>query len=195
MTVCRKFWPVIVLLISTGTAGICQAGDNSDTDPNIDAIERKLELGRHQELLDLIAESGTSMAGFTTDGCSGGLSAGWEYLSGLFPEMAKTHGEQPPWEACCIDHDRQYPSGGRDSTSPIESFEGRKQADLTLFSCVQETGTERSLQLQTEYGLSEEQVATMYRSIAEMMYRAVRMGGMPCTGQPWRWGYGWPQCR
>ena len=29
---------------------------------------------------------------------------------------------------------------------------------------------------------------------ADMMYRAVRIGGGPCTGLPWRWGNGWPGC-
>jgi len=30
--------------------------------------------------------------------------------------------------------------------------------------------------------------------IAEIMYRAVRLGGAPCTTLPWRWGFGWPKC-
>ena len=34
-----------------------------------------------------------------------------------------------------------------------------------------------------------------YEAISELMYRAVRIGGIPCTNQPWRWGYGWQQCR
>ena len=34
----------------------------------------------------------------------------------------------------------------------------------------------------------------LYAAIAELMYRAVRIGGIPCSGLPWRWGYGWPEC-
>jgi len=40
----------------------------------------------------------------------------------------------------------------------------------------------------------EKQVMSLYESIAESMYTAVRLGGMPCTGLAWRWGYGWPAC-
>ena len=31
-------------------------------------------------------------------------------------------------------------------------------------------------------------------AIADLMYRAVRIGGVPCTGLPWPWDYGWPEC-
>jgi hypothetical protein len=45
-----------------------------------------------------------------------------------------------------------------------------------------------------DYGLSGQEVETLYAAIAALMYRAVRVGGMLCTGLPWRWGYGWPEC-
>ena len=48
--------------------------------------------------------------------------------------------------------------------------------------------------LNDEYGLSVDQVEVLYDSIAGLMYRAVRIGGVPCSGLPWRWGYGWPAC-
>ena len=185
--------PVILLSILLGVVDICYGDD--DPDPTVDAIEQILETGRHQKLLDRIAQSGTNMTDFTTDGCSGGLSAGWEYLSGSFPEMAEKHGELPPWESCCIEHDIKYHAGGEKSVTAAESFEQRKQADLALLSCVANTASDRSPELQDEYELSETQVAAIYQSIAELMYRAVRLGGMPCSDQPWRWGYGWPECR
>jgi hypothetical protein len=34
----------------------------------------------------------------------------------------------------------------------------------------------------------------LYPLAAELMYRVVRVGGMPCSGLPWRWGYGSPPC-
>jgi hypothetical protein len=37
-------------------------------------------------------------------------------------------------------------------------------------------------------------VGFIYQGIADLMYRAVRLGGIPCSGLPWRWGYGWPAC-
>ncbi len=195
MSLRTKSWPAVVLLLLPGLVGTCQGDDDLSTDPAVDAIEQTLETGRHQKLLERIAESDTTMTDFVTDGCSGGLSAGWEYLSGLFPEMAEKHGELPPWQDCCIEHDIKYHAGGAESVSALMSFEQRKQADLGLLSCVADTGAGRSVELQKEYGLSESQVRTIYQSIAELMYRAVRLGGIPCTNQPWRWGYGWPRCQ
>ena len=185
----------MILSLSLSMEGACEGDDDPEPDQTIDAIEKKLEVNRHQKLLDRIAENGSTMTDFSTDGCSGGLSAGWEYLSGLFPEMAQTHGDRPPWESCCVKHDFNYHAGGGESVSAIESFEQRKQADLSLLSCVANTGAGRSQELTVEYGLSETQVSALYQSIAELMYRAVRLGGIPCTDQPWRWGYGWPLCR
>ncbi|NNC63711.1 MAG: hypothetical protein HKN84_02915 [Gammaproteobacteria bacterium] len=158
----------------------------------MDAIERQLEVGRHAPLLARIAES--SLNAFSTDGCSGGLSAGWEQIAARFPEFAANHGREPPWQACCVSHDRAYHSGGADSISAEESFERRKEADLRLSACVVETGVARSGELGELYGLTEAQIRGLYLSISELMYRAVRLGGIPCTDLPWRWGYGWPLC-
>ena len=92
-------------------------------------------------------------------------------------------------------HDRQYHAGSTGTLSASESFEKRKQADLDLKYCVIETGLQRSAVLQEMYDLTESQVRDIYSAISELMYRAVRVGGVPCTDQPWRWGYGWPECR
>ncbi len=54
---------------------------------------------------------------------------------------------------------------------------------------------QRSSAIEEIYGLSETEVRNVYEVISELMYRAVRVGGIPCTTQPWRWGYGWPPCR
>ena len=175
-----------------GLGGLARAQDAPATDPTMDAIERQLEVSRHEPLLERIAAS--SLNAFSTDGCSGGLSAGWEQIAARFPEFAANHGEQPPWQACCVTHDRAYHSGGADSTTAAQSFEDRKTADLELQACVVETGVARSGELGEIYGLTDEQIAGLYRSISELMYRAVRLGGIPCTNLPWRWGYGWPLC-
>jgi len=73
-------------------------------------------------------------------------------------------------------------------------FEARRAADLALRACVLETGPARAPLLGAEYGWSETQVMAFYATVSELMYRAVRLGGMPCSGLPWRWGYGWPAC-
>lgn len=70
----------------------------------------------------------------------------------------------------------------------------RHQILAALKACVLETGVQRAPQLSGAYNISEKEVALIYTAIADLMYRAVRIGGMPCTGLPWRWSYGWPKC-
>jgi hypothetical protein len=33
-----------------------------------------------------------------------------------------------------------------------------------------------------------------YAAIADAIFAAVRLGGAPCSGLSWRWGYGFPNC-
>jgi len=162
---------------------------------SMDALERRLETSRHKQLLARITEKDSALNGFTTDGCSGGLSIFWKQFAARFPKLAARHGEQPPWHKCCVIHDRQYHVGSVETLSASESFEQRKKADLDLKACVVDTGERRAAALQDIYGLTESQVRDFYEAISELVYRAVRVGGIPCTNLPWRWGYGWPQCR
>ena len=118
----------------------------------------------YERLTQLMLDPHIALDPFQTDGCSGGMSASWRGLVKRFPSLAK-HGKQPPWEACCIQHDKQYWLGGDAAM--------RKAADLTLKQCVANRG---------------------YPEVARVMYAAVRVGGKPCSGLPWRWGYGWPAC-
>ena len=160
----------------------------------MDQLERQLEMHHHKELLARQAMSDSTLAAFTSDGCSGGLSIGWEYLAEQIDGIREYHGIRPPWEGCCIVHDRPYHAGAATDATAEESFEARKQADLALLACVIETGNTRTAELSSEYGVSPATVHTLYSTIAELMYRAVRVGGVPCSGLPWRWGYGWPEC-
>lgn len=184
-----------LLALASGVVDLAVGQEPVATDPAVDALERQLKLGRHERLLARIAEDDTVIDDFVTDGCSGGLSAGWEQIVARFPEFAARHGEKPPWQACCVVHDRHYHAGGADSASAEQSFERRKDADLALKACVAEAGVGRSAELREIYGLTEAQVSGLYAAIAQLMYRAVRLGGIPCSNQPWRWGYGWPPCR
>ncbi|MBW2328043.1 MAG: hypothetical protein JRF04_00210 [Deltaproteobacteria bacterium] len=160
----------------------------------IDLLERQLEMKRHEQLIDLKADPKSVLAQFTTDGCSGGLSVGWEYLAGKIQHFHAMHGTRPAWESCCVTHDRAYHTGGPREASAAESFEARRAADLALKTCVLETGMKRIPELSAEYNISPREVETLYTAIAALMYRSVRIGGMPCTGLPWCWGYGWPEC-
>ncbi len=126
---------------------------------------------------------------FTTDGCSGGLSEGWRAFARILPSFKEQYGEKPPWESCCIEHDRVYWLG-----ETGDGYAKRKAADLELKQCVRETGVQFKPRLAGEYQLHESAVEEGFELASELMYGAVRLGGGPCTPLPWRWGYGWPPC-
>lgn len=163
-------------------------------DWSLDAAERQLELWRHERLLTMLTASGSALDPFETDGCSGGLSSVWTQVATLAPEFARIHGTKPPWESCCVDHDRSYHDAGGVPKDALESFLARRQADQALRACVLATRSSRSGPLAESYGLEDAQIRGLYETVAELMYRAVRLGGIPCSGLPWRWGYGWPDC-
>lgn len=185
---------LLLLIIALLFAGNSRAETSAKLASGVDALERQLEMGRHEQLLARKTDPQSVLAKFTTDGCSGGLSVGWEYLAGKVEQFQTMHGTEPAWEACCITHDRAYHTGGSQEATAKTSFEARKEADLALHVCVLETGVKRSPELSAEYNISAREVELLYGAIADLMYRSVRIGGMPCTGLPWRWGYGWPEC-
>jgi len=180
------------ILAFPGSKG--KAEEQSKPASTIDTLERKLELGGHQLLTATKSAPASVLADFTTDGCSGGLSVGWTYLADKIEPLQSVHGAHPPWESCCIDHDKLYHRAGIRETSAAESFELRKEADRALKKCLIQTGLDRTAELSAEYDLSAREIEFLYGGIAELMYRAVRIGGIPCSGLPWRWGYGWPEC-
>jgi len=192
------FATILLLLLLIFTLFL---SDNSDTatytrlESGVDTMERKLELKRHNQLTALKASSDSTLSKFTTDGCSGGLSTGWEFLASKIEDFRTTHGTKPAWESCCITHDKLYHTGGPRKITAEKSFRARKRADLTLKSCVLQTGFKRAQELSIEYDVSIQEIEIIYTGIADLMYRSVRIGGMPCTGLPWRWGYGWPECK
>lgn len=143
-------------------------------------IEKELEQKRLLRLS--AAKQGQQIQPFHTDGCSGGLSTGWEYFAGKFPKFSSRFGDTPPWETCCITHDLAYWQGETDN-----GYEARRQADTTLRTCVEQTGI-------TVEDEPNDEVSLRLKITALLMYRAVRLGGKPCTSFAWRWGYGWPTC-
>lgn len=187
---------IILFVVLAVAGGIWFVSQNRGAPGStMDAMERGLEMYRHEQLLARIAENDAVLSEFTTDGCSGGLSVSWEQFAVKYPEFAARHGELPPWQDCCVIHDRQYHAGGAGTSSATVSFRQRKKADLALRACVLDTVVQRSSMLREIYGLTEGQVRDLYLAVSELMYRAVRVGGIPCTSQSWRWGYGWPPCR
>jgi hypothetical protein len=157
------------------------------------ALQQTFELPAHRGLMDKIESVGGALAPFTTDGCSGGLSSTWSVVADIFPGFAEAHEGLPPWEDCCVAHDRQYHHAGAAST-PESSFGARLEADETLRACVVSGGAARLSDLATRYEVTEDQVRLAYNAIGDAMFNAVRFGGAPCSGLSWRWGYGYPNC-
>lgn len=174
--------------------GLASPGLAEDAGLNLrERIEYQLEIGGHELLGGIQAGPSFEASPFTTDGCSGGMSAGWEFVAQRFPDFRDLHQASPPWESCCVTHDHAYHDGGS-GTSPEESFSARLSADKELRSCVSDWADMRTDELGEEYGLTPARVEMIYAAIANSMFLSVRMGGAPCTGLSWRWGYGWPDC-
>jgi len=186
--------PLFVILILIRGALPTHAQDSDQSYTLFEELEKKVEIDRHQHLEEVKRASDVKLTDFTTDGCSGGLSAGWRYLVQNVERLREHHGDTPPWESCCVSHDRDYHLAGGRSITAEKSFYARLKADESLRRCVLDTGRLRAPELVQQYGLSAEEAVDIYRFIGDLMYRAVRIGGVPCSGLPWRWGYGWPDC-
>jgi hypothetical protein len=185
--VCASIWLAMVLPTA--------AADTVTQEDTFTAQTKQLELTQHRRLLAVKARPTAKLSEFSTDGCSGGLSVGWDYLGSAVPKFQSVHGSQPPWENCCVVHDRLYHAAGRPHGDEVESYTARLQADIGLKSCVRDVSTSRTNHLSDAYGLSGEQIVAIYKQISELMFLVVRLGGVPCSGLSWRWGFGWPSCR
>lgn len=186
----RVAWPLCLLAVFLAMA----AGPAAEVGtPPARTLQDGLELPGHRGLMAAIAAAGGTPAPFTTDGCSGGLSSGWSLVSQTLPGVQAVQEARPPWEACCVTHDRAYhdASGAR---SVETSFAARLAADEALRACVVTAGEARAISLAQQGALTEPLVRGAYSALAEAMFTAVRLGGGPCSGLPWRWGYGYPDC-
>jgi len=154
---------------------------------------QELELPAHRALIAKRTQSGTRLSQFKTDGCSGGLSEVWRVVAKRFEGFAQTYESIPPWESCCVTHDRDY-HDGVDAPDAKASFDARLRADQQLETCVADMGISRRDEFAVIYDITPDQVETAYATIGGAMFWAVRFGGSPCTGLPWRWGFGYPGC-
>jgi len=148
---------------------------------------REFEELRLQQLQTVQKQN--EIAPFSTDGCSGNMSNTWEILATTFPGFERQFGNKPPWENCCVSHDKIYWRGAVE-----DGYTQRKDADEALKQCVIDTGEKLAPELSRKYSITEGNVLETFSVIADLMYRAVRLGGQPCSLLPWRWGYGWPNC-
>ena len=126
---------------------------------------------------------------FETDGCSGYQSATWGEFAKTIPGFKAQLGDKPPWESCCVAHDKLYWQG-----EVVNGYSVRLHADEELKQCVEATGESMAPELGQKYSVSEDKIRKAFALTADLMYKAVRLGGQPCSLLPWRWGYGWPNC-
>lgn len=157
------------------------------------SILRALELPAHEALIAGRERPGTELSQFESDGCSGGMSDVWRRVARQFEGFSQTFDSAPPWESCCVTHDRDY-HDGVNAKDAATSFAARLKADQKLAQCVTEMGVTRRDELAISYDLSPVQVESTVASIGMAMYWAVRFGGRPCNGLPWRWGFGYADC-
>lgn len=142
-----------------------------------------------KKLATVQAGLSTPPINFKTDRCSGGLSKGWQLLAEAFPSFKNKYGNQPPWEHCCLSHDKTYWRG-----ETRTGYHKRKQADQAFKSCVVDIGEQKKQEYSDVLQTTPQQVTKIFQLAANVMYRAVRIGGQPCTIFHWRWGFGWPPC-
>lgn len=188
----RAHLPIVFSAFLTVVCGTLSSAAEAPPLPLLDAVEMWLEMPAQRRLAATKAQPEARLAPFVTDGCSGGLSAGWDFAARHVPSLAAAYGEHPPWEHCCVEHDRAYHAApGADAEA---GFAARRDADAVLRACVLADGAARKTALMADHGLSAGMVDVLYAGIAGAMYRAVRLGGVPCSALPWRWGYGWPYC-
>ncbi|ATF19656.1 hypothetical protein PhaeoP128_03049 [Phaeobacter gallaeciensis] len=160
----------------------------ADTD-RPDGYWERLERAAHHALMQEVAAAGGETVPFTTDGCSGGLSAIWRQMSGKYGADGG-----PPFEACCIAHDRLYHNAaGIGGADPIAS----EEAVLAAASQRARLAADQALRRCVERNLSgkDPTIANLASPVATAIYAAVRFGGAPCSGLSWRWGYGYRPCR
>ncbi|MEM9575495.1 MAG: hypothetical protein AAF999_00635 [Pseudomonadota bacterium] len=165
----------------------------ADNQSVMTSMQKTFELPAHRSLMAVMTEDETRLAAFESDGCSGGMSWSWRIVADIFPDFKQAQRETPPWETCCVVHDRAYHNaGGADDAEA--SFDARLAADNELRHCVATPAATEITAMASRYDVSEDQVQVAYDLIAESMYNAVRFGGAPCSGLPWRWGFGYPGC-
>ena len=172
----------ILLLLALASGGV--GAQNP-----LDEVFKALEIQQMKRLSIQQQRAGITIDAFRSDGCSGGMSATWGYLSDTLSEFVRFAGDKPPWEHCCVEHDRHYWQG-----MTIDGFEKRVRADVQLRVCVQLSGQKKSDEISNVLGLPQQDIVDLINLTGDLMYQAVRIGGAPCTGLSWRWGHGWPPC-
>jgi hypothetical protein len=127
---------------------------------------------------------------FTSDGCSGNVSRNWQSVVEKISEASESfanayaNAQNVPFEYACVEHDKAYHAGKG-------GYVGRLKADNQLRSEIISYGINNASDIQSRAGLgTPEEAIFLYELLAEAVYGGVRLGGGPCTGKPYAWGYG-----
>lgn len=179
----------LAVCVLFGVIGYAGPGLAENTPAGTLSPDRELEERAMSRLARVQADPANTLAEFSTDGCSGGLSEGWATLSLLLPAFQTAFGDRPPYEFCCTAHDRTYWRG-----ETAHGYAARLDADEALRRCVVDFGAQHRAEFAERFHLSDAAIVKNFRVIGDLMYFAVRAGGKPCSPFPWRWGYGWPNC-
>lgn len=133
----------------------------------------------------------SDLQAFESDKCSFNISQGWESsikgLSKISPTFAERYADVKniPFEAACVQHDKAYHKGEG-------GYQARLQADDALRSAILSYGINNTEEIKQHTGLdTDEEAIFLYEVIAEAVYYGVRVGGAPCSGMPYAWGFGY----
>jgi hypothetical protein len=178
---------LVAAILAAGTVGAWLA-----LAPKANLPPAQAELWLHKRLMETIGD-GAPPIPFASDGCSGGMSEVWSTVAQVSPGFLESYGVSPPWLTCCIAHDRAYWNAAN-AHNADDSLSRRLAADDAMRSCVTGVGRAEIARPTTPNALTPAQTEMAYGMLAEAMFQAVRLGGMPCSGLPWRWGFGYPDC-
>lgn len=173
-------WTLVVLCVVTITYIIMEGKITVSPLVERDRIMRLEEIKKRETL-----------APFVSDGCSGNISKAWSGavagLSGVFADIDRRYFDikNIPFEYACEKHDWLYHKGEG-------GYVGRLRADNELrqeiinYALEHVDDIKRRTRLQTD-----ESAIFLYETIADLVYRGVRLGGAPCSGESYAWGYGY----
>jgi heme exporter protein D len=132
-----------------------------------------------------------TLAPFVSDGCSGMVSEAWtlavQQIGAFSKDMNERYADATsiPFQFACEAHDRLYHAGEG-------GYVARFIADNKLRTDIHEYALTHREEIRTRAGLSSDEAALyLYDIIADLVYHGVRVGGAPCSGKPYAWGFGY----
>jgi hypothetical protein len=95
------------------------AQDASQPPSLVEDLEFRIEIGRHERFVERRAARDATLAPFRSDGCSGGLSSGWAFVSNAAPAVALFYDIVAKVESCRAVNSRRHETGSDRRLSSI----------------------------------------------------------------------------